>query len=371
MSTSLPGARLDGATAFPMPLLVETFRRLSAVVVLGIPSALATEVGVRVHHAILASGFEMPRSRLQLTVDGARVGVDLGLALATLVETGQTSMQAVEGFLPYGELSLTGEVRWAKGTIAAARLAQAQGLTLLCAPSAAADLAILLGLPVATLPTLSCLCLGRPEPHRVTGTPFVRSLIDLRDITHTEEVAWDTLLHAVRTRAPILFTGPQGCNATMIASRLLGLLPDLNPADALEIATLRDAAGIGFDRIERPFRAPHHTVSLAGLCGGGGAIHELQLAHEGMLFLDAVDQFKRATLQALRDALKYDVGRPWLVLSGQEASPGSPEQIRQNQALDALGVATTVVRIPLKRRPNDPRAWPSTAALRARIQVAE
>lgn len=131
------------------------------------------------------------------------------------------------------------------------------------------------------------------------------------------------------------------------------------------------AAGIGFDRIERPFRAPHHTVSLAGLCGGGGAIHELQLAHEGMLFLDAVDQFKQATLQALRDALKHGVGGPWLVLSGGEAPPGSPEQIRQNQALGALGVASTAVRIPLKRRPNDPRAWPSTATLRARIQAAE
>jgi magnesium chelatase family protein len=375
---------LDFDTATGAPVTCTLHRRLPATVLVGLSAAVARECAERVRAAVLGSGFDWPRQRVELQVgDGLSGGstyVELALAVSVLVASGQLPAARVEGLSFYAELSLSGEVRAVRGTVAAAEAAQRDGKRLVVARGAGADAAAHHGLPVVSVGSLRELVDGALTPHLPATPTYAASPLDLADIQGQDPLLPDTLTRAARARTPLYLVGPPGCGKTMLAARLPSILPILTEEEARGIARRFDAVGlapVGPVR-QRPFRAPHHSISLSGLLGhtpvtaaGRGRIGEVGLAEEGVLFLDEVAEFPRATLQALGHALREPGRRVWLVVAGDGEGP---REEREQKALQALGFGKDAfVRVPMQRvshRSDRLTAWPSSERVRQRVEAA-
>ena len=243
-------------------------------------------------------------------------GLDLALACALLAATGQISQEGLAGHALLGELALDGTVRSAAGTLGVAQAASRAGLhTLAVAPPRAHEAALVDGLRVAPV---SCLrsatrVLGGGEPDRMPlrGAQAAqaprRDEPDLRDV-RGQHHAVRALLIAAAGHHNLLLSGPPGTGKTMLALRLPSILPALSSAEAVEVTRIHSYGGSRVEGLAgaRPFRAPHHSITAAGLIGGArtGAIGEAVLAHNGVLFLDELSEFARSTLQALRQPLE-------------------------------------------------------------------
>ena len=376
---------LDGHTARIAPVRAVLHRRLPAVVLIGLPAHLARECATRVRDAVVACGWEWPRQRIELevqTTGGASTHTELALAVAVLVASEQLPASAVEGLAFHGELSLSGEVRSVRGTVAAALAAQEAGKLLVVARGAGADAAARLGLPVASIGSLADLRAGRPALHVPPAAVRMPSGLDMVDLRAQDPSIPDQLVEAARTRAPLFLVGPPGCGKMMLAARLGGILPTLSLDEEREVALRHDAAGLTPLAPARPFRAPHHTISRAGFLGhrpvtatGAARPGEIDLAQEGVLLLDEVAEFSEATLEALRHALAEPGRRVWLVLTGEAVSEADPRWAREQKALTRLGLDSSMVtRIVLRTVPHEERtedrAWPTSEALRARVEAA-
>lgn len=366
---------LDFDTATSATVTCTLHRRLPATVLVGLSAAVARESAERVRAAVLDSGFDWPRQRVELALSQgtaplvASTGVDLALALAALVASGQVEADRLDGLAFWGELSMAGEVRTVRGTLAAARAAQAQGLLLVTSPEGAAR-AARAGLPAASLPFLAAVRRSSGwdvAPVAPMLEVWPERALDFGDVALDEAVG-DALVEAARARRPVLFVGPPGCSKTMIAARLPEILPLPSAAEQLEIATVADAVGLG-SGVGRPFRAPHHTISRSGLVGAGGRLGELALARRGVLFLDALLDWPRATLVELRHALSGP-DAPWLVLATEDGhEEGSTGHDRLLRHLDALGIDPVWIHLPQIRPGGDgPRT--DSATLRARVEAA-
>ncbi len=178
-----------------------------------------------------------------------------------------------------------------------------------------------------------------PAPREAPQSSF--SALDFSDVHGVPRETLDALADAARARKTVLLVGPPGCGKTMLAARCLGLLHDVALHEALETASIRDAAGLLSHEnpvtLDRPFRAPHHTISPAGLVGGTMRPGEVNLAHGGVLLLDEVTEFTKQALEALRGALedgetrvRRAVGppvtipaRPWLILASNPCPCGN------------------------------------------------
>lgn len=326
MIATVATATLIGLEVVPVEAEVDVSAGLPGLTVVGLPDKSVGESRERVRSAIRSAGSSLPPQRITVNLAPADLrkegsGFDLAVAVGILVATGQVPAPEAGGWF-LGELSLSGDVKPVRGTLAvAADLARRGGGRLFVPAANAQEAALVEGVTVYAVPNLLALIdhlggervLSPVHSERpVTEAPLPEC--DLADIKGQQR-AKRALEIAAAGGHNLLLTGPPGTGKTLLARALPGILPPLAWNEALEVSAIYSIAGLlPPDRPlleSRPFRNPHHSISLGGLVGGGGWPRpgEISLAHRGVLFLDELPQFPRHVLEALRTPLEDRVVR--------------------------------------------------------------
>jgi magnesium chelatase family protein len=327
---------LDGIAARAVQVEVDVHRGLPAFSIVGLPDAAVREARERVRAALANCGFEFPLRRIVANLAPASLrkagpGLDLPIAVALLVASGQLGWERLPSLAMAGELALDGSVRPIPGVLAIAEAARERGAEAILVPSEnGSEAALVEGIEVLGLDTLAQvagLAAGEwtpacPSPLSLPAMPQTGAadLADLRGQPH--------LRYALEVAAAgghsLLMVGPPGAGKSLAAARLPSILPPLGSEEGLEVARIASACGRLGERFGggRPFRAPHHTVSPAGLVGGGNppGPGEATLAHRGVLFLDELCEFRRDSLEALRAPLETG----WVAISRAGANRRLP-----------------------------------------------
>jgi len=313
---------IEGLHARAVSVEVDIRPGLPAFTIVGLADAAVREARDRVHAAVLNSGYEFPARRITANLAPADVpkvgpGFDLALACGVLAASGQIPADLLDTHALFGELSLDGEVRASHGTLAVAEATMKAGLRMLVlGPARAREATLVHGLAVGVVERLSSaarvLSGGAPdplpEPIRTPVAGARRQRPDLGDVRGQPEAVGALMVAAAGAHNSLL-SGPPGTGKTMLAQRLPSILPPLERSEAIEVTRIHSVTGrLASDELlfERPFRAPHHTITTAGLIGGArrGWVGEVVLAHNGVLFLDELSEFARPTLEALRQPLE-------------------------------------------------------------------
>ncbi len=309
-------AVLRGVEALPVVVEVSVSQGIPGVTIVGTPDAAVMESRHRVRCACKACGFDWPLAHFTVNLAPSEVrktgaGFDLPIAIAILACTEQIPIKDLDGCLFVGELGLEGEVSGIRGLVAYEILAEEQGLTLV-APSGMTSVG---SGETRTITHLAQLRQGvgqlpvceqdNPSSYAAEEAPAHADFADVVD----QEMAKRAFVIAAAGNHGLLMVGPPGAGKSMMAKRMPGILSPLSESERAEALLIHSVAGQELDSIrkgQRPFRAPHHAISMGGLVGGGKPMRpgEASLAHRGVLFLDELPEFGPSVLQALRQPLE-------------------------------------------------------------------
>ncbi len=308
----------QGIDVLDVDVQVQTASGLPAFTVVGLPDKAVAESRERVRAALHAMGLSLPNNRITVNLAPADVlkegsHFDLPIALGLLADMNVIPKDELPRYLVLGELALDGGITRVAGVLPAAVHACAGSLGIICPAAQGSEAAWADGVEVIAPPNLLALIhhlkgtqiLTPPEP-RVDASD--QTYLDLADIKG-QETAKRALEIAAAGGHNLLMVGPPGAGKSMLAARLPGILPPLDPREILEVSMIQSLAGELDDRgltQRRPFRDPHHSASTAALVGGGHRARpgEVSLAHLGVLFLDELPEFQRGALEALRQPLE-------------------------------------------------------------------
>jgi len=331
MLAAVRSAAVLGIDAYDVLVEVDVALGLPMWTIVGLPAGAVKESRERVSAALLNSGFVVPARRVTVNLapgDQRKDGTafDLPIALGYLAATGQLDAASLASVVAIGELGLDGSLRPVRGALSVARRLAASGrrkrdaisdVTLVLPPPNVAEASLVSKLALSAPPTLTSIVAqleaGRLDPpgaglNDTSAAPVAES-VDLADVVG-QEVAKRALEIAAAGAHALLMIGPPGAGKTMLARRLPTILPALTEEEALEVVAIHSVAGLlapnAAVSVARPFRAPHHTLSAAGLIGGGSNPRpgEVSLAHHGVLFLDELQEIPRHVLDALRQPLE-------------------------------------------------------------------
>ncbi|MEP1112936.1 MAG: ATP-binding protein, partial [Nitratireductor sp.] len=287
--------------------------------IVGLPDKAVAESRERVQAALHASGLSMPPKRVTVNLAPADLPkegshYDLPIALGLMAALGAVPADALEGFVVLGELSLDGTIAHVHGALPAAIGANALGKGLICPHAAGQEAAWADGEMEILAPRSLIAIANHFRGSQVLSRPIaeIRSapatLPDLADIKG-QETAKRALEVGAAGGHHLLMCGPPGAGKSMLAQRLPSILPPLAPRELLEVSMIQSIAGeLAEGRLSdrRPFRAPHHSASMAAMVGGGLRVRpgEVSLAHDGVLFLDELPEFTPAVLDSLRQPIE-------------------------------------------------------------------
>ncbi|MBI1385927.1 MAG: YifB family Mg chelatase-like AAA ATPase [Rhizobiales bacterium] len=319
MYASITTLAFVGIEARPVDVQVQISPGMPAFAIVGLPDKAVAESRERVRAALHSLGLGLPPKHIAVNLAPADLPkegshFDLPIALALMAACGAVSHDAIAGCCAVGELALDGAIAPIVGVLPAAIGANALSKALICPAASGAEAAwASADMEILAAPHLLSLInhfkglqtLTPPEPLREQAPDGLPDLVDIRG----QESAKRALEIAAAGAHNLLMIGPPGSGKSMLAARLPSILPPLSPEEMLEVSMIRSLAGeLAGGRIgdQRPFRAPHHSASMAALVGGGSRPRpgEVALAHNGVLFLDELAEFQPQVLDSLRQPLE-------------------------------------------------------------------